>query len=282
MELRTLCLTTVCVLFLGCGLEGPVPSDKQSADPSQGPGMRSGSAVDNPQSAHRTNMEPLGAKDAPYIQGRFVIIGTLPDKRVSAHLVGKGADGKRYVTDAGADLSQAHSRSGTNISALEAPSPGPTPASEREGHATGFSDGPEGPGYRLVNVPPGDYLLYLESGYAMLAWKRVAVKPGDQLTIDLTFDEAKAGSIVVTWPDYQTFGTTSIALLVTPTELDGADLLPPNSQPLIYVGSKSLALKGLPAGKYHVRSWARSADVEVTPGKEAQAILVKTEGGLGF
>jgi hypothetical protein len=225
-------------------------------------------------------MEPLGAKDTPYIQGKIVIVGSLPDKFVSAGLNGKGADGRRYWTDATADLSPgSKSGGGTAIFALEPPDPKHVDS----GKSSIFSDGPEGPGYRFVNMPPGNYLVFLKSGLAMLAWKKVAVKPGDKLTIDLTFDDAKAGSIVVTWPDYQTMGSDSRPLLLTPAELDGSDLLPPNSQPTIGVakGTKSLTLKGVPAGKYHVQSWERAADVEVTPGAEASVELAPESGRRG-
>ncbi len=268
MVLRLLALMALCVLLLGCGLEGPVPTDTKSAGGRQGQAMPSTAPVDRSASTpHKTDSLPLDAKDAPYVEGRIVIIGPLADKRIGAGFVGKGADGKRYSIEAEADFTPGNnSRSATGI--FELPSQ----------RTSAFENGPDGPGYSHVKMPPGDYLVYLKHGCVMLAWKKVTVKPGDRLTVDLTIDAAKTGSIVVAWPDDAKFGADNRPLSLIPAELDGCDLIPSNVQTSLFVPkeSKTLTLNGVPAGKYHVCSGfisADVADVEVKPDKEVTVKL---------
>ena len=55
--------------------------------------------------------------------------------------------------------------------------------------------------YRHLNMPPGDYLVYARRDTVMSAWKRVQVKAGELLALDLTIDPANTGEVVVTLPE---------------------------------------------------------------------------------
>ncbi|MGA2256002.1 MAG: hypothetical protein ABSG53_15255, partial [Thermoguttaceae bacterium] len=103
------------------------------------------------------------------------------------------------------------------------------------------------------------------------------VKPGDQLTVDLTIDPAKSGSLVVTWTYKNRFNNDNRPLALNPVELDNSDLIPSDTQPLVFVknGVDTITLTGVPAGKYHVQSSFIGADVEVKPGSETHVTLGK-------
>jgi hypothetical protein len=207
----------------------------------------------------------LDAKDTPYVQGTIIMNGPWPDEWLVAGFVGKGADGKRYSNGAVGKFSPG-SNAGTTSS-----SHGPQLTSV-------FGNGQQGVGYRHVKMPPGEYLIFVERNCVkLLAWKRVTVKPGDQLRVDLTIDPAKAGSLVVTWPEKNPFNSDGRPLALDPVELDGSGLIPSDSDPLVFVknGVDTITLTGVPAGKYHVRSLWRGEDVEVKPGTETQVTFKK-------
>jgi hypothetical protein len=195
-------------------------------------------------------MAPLGETDTPYIEGRIVNFDKLRGKfdsrtnnQILAGFFGKGLDGKRYGTGR-LDVSSKSSSI--------------------------FENGPQGPGFRHVKLPPGEYLIFLEHSWVMLAWKKVTVKPGDRLTVDLTIDFEKFGSLKVTWPDKTPFKSNNRDLAIIPAELDGSGLIPTDFASMVYVedGVNWIKFVLVPAGKYHVGAGFQMKDVEITPGKE--------------
>jgi hypothetical protein len=100
------------------------------------------------------------------------------------------------------------------------------------------------------------------------AWKKVKVNEGDQLTVDLTIDPAKMGSIVVTLPDEEANAKLSLinsSLFLIPIEFDRSEmwLRPAFEAGDVEVGNKSVARKGVPAGEYLALRGKSEAEVEV-------------------
>jgi hypothetical protein len=235
----------VFLLITGCGMDGPAPGDK-SGD---------GSTPNSRSAGPPIQLEPLGTADAPYIQGKISILGKLENKFVEVGFAGVGKDGQRYSSSTDLDCGPGSNNVGTS------------------GNTKAFANGPDGPGFRHTKMSPGTYLVYVEQGGVYIAWKKVAVKPSDQLTVDLTIDPAKAGSINITWPHNESWGGRPMRLI--PVEFDGLKLFPPDNLPVIAVGPNLnwAILKNVPAGNYHLKTMEGVAnyddDVTVSPGKQA-------------
>src|SRR5439155_17563567 len=68
-----------------------------------------------------------------------------------------------------------------------------------EPQLTSIFDHPSsGLGFKHTKLAPGNFLVYARRGEVTGAWKLVEVKPADQLTVDLTIDPARMGSVIVT------------------------------------------------------------------------------------
>jgi hypothetical protein len=238
MTLRTFVLMTTCVLAMGCG--APVSNSNTNAT---GPSPAVGA---------------LDAKDAPYIQGKVIMNGPWPDDWLTAGFVGKGVDGNRYQNGAVGKVLPDGKVTGTG-------------AQQGPQMSDCFAVDQHGLGYRHVRMPPGQYLVFVQRNGVKLAWKVVTLKPGDQSTLDLTVDPAKAGSLTVKWRFENPFHNNNRPLAVEPAELDGSGLLDPNNLPVVYVqdGVDEITLLGVPAGKYHVKTLWKQEDVEVKPGETA-------------
>jgi hypothetical protein len=133
-----------------------------------------------------------------------------------------------------------------------------------------------------VKMTPGDYVVYVRRGKVPAAWKKVAVKEGDQLTVDLTIDPAKMGSIVVTLPDEEAKAKMSLinsSLFLIPVEFDRSEtwVRAAFDAGSVEEGNKTVARKGVPAGKYLALRGKSEAEVEVAAGKESAITLVRKE-----
>ena len=185
---------------------------------------------------------PLGPDDAPYVQGKVVLKGAKKTEKLGAGYVGVGADGKPYFNEASfpVDLGQ------VGFATVACP--------ERPTQLSWLSSTEDGISYRHLNVPPGDYLVYVRRDTVMSAWKRVKLKDGDRQTIDLTIDPATTGEVVVTLPDSDAKdpGETSLALVPAKADLPELGLGSEHyfNVATVKMGEKTVKVSGIPAGKY--------------------------------
>jgi hypothetical protein len=214
----------------------------------------------------KTLEDPLDADDAPYIQGKIAFVGPWKKESLAAGFVGKGADGKSYSNMAGTTLS-AEFAGGGATSLSFAP------------QLTSLTNMKTGPGYRHTKLAPGEYVVYVRRGEGLAAWKKVSVKEGDQLTIDLTIDPAQMGEVVVTLPDEEAKDDFEWHLALIPAEAVSPDL---NwgygfSGAEVKKGQKTVTVKGVLAGKYKVVRGKSEGQVEVVAGKSTPVTLVRSE-----
>jgi hypothetical protein len=214
----------------------------------------------------RTAEQPPIAEDAPYVCGKIVMVGEWQNVRLGAGFVGTGTDGKRYSNMAGTQVSPGGGEwmsSGTFKPQL----------TSLVNHAT------NGPGYKHVRMAPGDYVIYVRRADVPAAWKKVTVKADDQLTIDLTVDPAKTGGVTVTLPDEEAKDASEWGLSLVPSEFDRADMWMRNAfeAAKVKVGTKTVTVQGVPAGKYVAVRGKSEAEVEVAAGKTAAVTLVRKE-----
>ncbi len=209
--------------------------------------------------------EPPDADDAPYVKGKISIAGDWKKANLTAGFVGKGADGKNHSNAGGTNFTPG----GNEWMSSTTFKPQVTSA---------FNSKADGPAFKHVKMAPGEYLVYARRDNVTAAWKKVTVKAGDQLTVDLTIDPAKAGGVVVTLPT-PVADDFSDAVSLVPADLDRADawLLQSFRAGEPKKGDKTVTLKGVPAGKYVAVRGEAEAPVEVVAGKETAVTL----GGPG-
>jgi hypothetical protein len=204
------------------------------------------------------------------VRGKIVLVGDWKEEHLTAGFVGKGKDGKQYSNSCGLTFSSLGS--GESM----------TSETFRPQLSTIFNHATNGLGFRHVKVAPGDYVVYVRRGEVPAAWKKVTVKEGDQLTADLTIDPAKLGSIVVTLPDEEANARLSLLnarLFLIPIEFAGSDVGIRDAFEAgpVEEGNKTVARKGVPAGKYLALRGKSQAEVEVAAGKESAVTLVRKE-----
>jgi hypothetical protein len=212
----------------------------------------------------KTGTEPLEAEDAPYVHGRIVFIGAWDREKLTVGFVGRDVDGQLYSNSAGANVSPDGGGGLTNLSF--------------EPQITGLTNDKEhGPGYRHLKMKPGEYLIYVTRNAATADWKKIQVKEGDQLAIDLTIDPAKCGDLVVTLPDEEANDKFEWGVLVVP-KIEGMPDLSGQfgfSGEPVKMGTKTVTIKGVLAGKYRVARGKSEADAEVVAGKSTAVTLVR-------
>jgi len=141
------------------------------------------------------------------------------------------------------------------------------------------TDGKGNVAYRHTRIPAGDYMVFAKRNGVLATWQKVSVKAGDQQTLDLTIDPAKAGDVVVTLPDAEANDATEWSLSLRPADLPG-DIAPFHfafDAAPVKKGQKSVTVKGVPAGKYKVARGQSKGEVEVTAGKSSEVTLVRDE-----
>jgi hypothetical protein len=218
----------------------------------------------------KTAVNPPSAADAPSVGGKVTIVGEWQEESLAAGFVGKGRDGKDYANSCGLTFSSPGS--GESI----------TSETFKPQLTSIFNHAKDGLGFKHVKMAPGDYVVYGHRAKVPAAWKKVAVKEGDQLTVDLTIDPAKMGSIVVTLPDEEAKAKMSLinsSLFLIPVEFDRSErwVRPAFDAGYVEEGSKTAARKGVPAGKYLALRGKSEGEVEVTAGKESAITLVRKE-----
>jgi hypothetical protein len=215
---------------------------------------------------HRSPTGPLGADDAPLVHGKIVVKGAKAVEKLAAGYVGDGADGQPRFNETGYPVQMGE--------------PGYSPAASPQDPAqqSWLASTADGVTYRHLNVPPGDYLVYVRRDAVMSAWKRVKLKAGDQQTIDLTIDPATTGEVVVTLPesDAKEPGETSLALVPAKADLPKLGLGSEHyfNVATVKMGEKTVKVSGIPAGKYRAVRGSDEAEVEVIAGKSVAVTLV--------
>jgi len=210
------------------------------------------------------------AADAPFVQGKITLIGEWKEEVLRAGFVGKGKDGKNVANGCG--LTFESFGSGESM----------TSETFRPQLSSIFNHAGSGLSFRHVKIAPGDYVVYVRRNEVPVAWQKVAVKEGDQLTFDVTIDPAKMGSIVVTLPDEEANAQLSLvnsSLVLIPMEFVQSEtwIREAFEAGYVQVGNKTVTREGVPAGKYLVRRGKSEAEVEVAAGKESAITLVRKE-----
>jgi hypothetical protein len=208
--------------------------------------------------------DALDADDAPYVQGKIAIAGAFKDVSLGAGFVGKATDGKQVSNMVGTRFSSGGGESATSTSF-------------KPQLTSLFNHPKNGLHYKHVKMAPGEHILYVRRDDVPAAWKKVSVKPGDELTVDLTIDPAQMGSLVVTLPDEEVNDKNEWHLALVPFEFDAADFSIQYAFKAadVKAGNKTVTVKGVPAGKYRAVRGKSEATVEVTAGKEATVTLVR-------
>lgn len=208
----------------------------------------------------------LGAADAPFVRGSIAMVGEWKEARLAAGFAGQGADGRPHSNMSGTTFTP------DSASWVESTTFQPQ-ITRLESHEGGRLE------FRHTHMPPGDYVVYVKRGGVPAAWKYVTVKPGDQLTVDLTVDTAKVGDVTATIPEAESEEPIRWPLVLIPAEIDlpgtawhdafqVADVKP---------GEPTASATGVPAGKYRAVRGKSSAEVEIVAGQKATVTLVREE-----
>ena len=214
----------------------------------------------------KTALDPLDAEDAPYVQGKITIVGPWKSEQIGAGFVGKTADGKTPSNFIGAKLTAGESDWMTNGSF--------------EPQVTGLTnDAKAGPVYRHTHMQPGEYWVFARRGGVLAAWKKVTVKAGDQLTVDLTIDPSKTGELVVTLPEEEAQEEFEYHLSLIPDEIKdpGQGGHYSFNAAEVKKGQTTVTVKGVPAGKYKAIRGKSEGEVEVVAGKSTDVTLIRVD-----
>jgi hypothetical protein len=214
----------------------------------------------------KTGSEPLDAEDAPYIHGKISIKGEWKETSLAAGIVGKGSDGKNYSNLAGTSFRPKGVGSATSLTF------------EPQITSIAGSD-QDGLVYRHTRLQPGEYLVYIRRDKVMSAWKKVAVKSGDQLEVNLEIDLSQMGSLEVTIPDAEANDPLEWSLLLVPADIEIPGVTSHYAFDVAQVkkGMKSITVKDIPAGKYKASRGKSEGEVEIKAGETAKVTLVRTD-----
>jgi hypothetical protein len=204
----------------------------------------------------RSISEPPGPEEVPFIQGS-VSPPLTKGQEIWVGYVGQPADGGNPIFDGGGGQVFGDDGSGGGIRSF---SFRPRMATVRFEKFT--------PRFDFTNLPPGRYLVYarVKDGPAAWAWTDVAA--GAKVTADLKLDAAKTGTVEVK------LSADAREARLVPMDLGTP---PPSDRFLdhlafgLHLDAEAkdgvATIKGVPAGKYQVRSGFLRGDVEVTAGK---------------
>jgi len=216
---------------------------------------------------HRSPTAALGPDDAPYVQGKVTVKGAKKTEELAAGYVGIGVDGKPYSNEAGFPIDV-----GTDLSS-NAESP------QHPAQISWLATTADAITYRHLNMPPGDYLVYVRRDTVMSAWKRIKLQAGDQQTLDFTIDPATTGEVAVTLPDSDAKDPAETTLALVPLKADLPELGLGNEHyfnlATVKMGEKTVKVSGIPAGKYRAVRGTDEAEIEVVAGKSAAVTLVR-------
>jgi hypothetical protein len=211
----------------------------------------------------RSPTAPLGPDDAPCVYGKIVLKSAKKTEKLAAGFVGIGSDGKPSSNEAVLQVVLGQ--------AIHTPMPNPDLTSQMSILASTADTIL----YRHLNMPPGDYLVYVRRDTIMSAWKRVQIKVGELREFDFTIDPANTGELAITLP--ATTDSTEQFLALVPLKADLPDLGLGSSQyfsvATVKMGETSVKVSGIPAGKYRAVRGTDEAEVEVVAGKSVSVTL---------
>jgi hypothetical protein len=213
----------------------------------------------------RSPTAPLGPDDAPCVYGQINLKTPKKTEKLAAGFVGIGADGNPYNNESQipVDIGQ--------------PVHAPSPNEKAPSQLSILASTGEAILYRHLNMPPGDYLVYVRRDTIMSAWKRVQVKAGELVALDLTIDPTNTGEVVVTLPEGGSKEPGDSSLALVPARADLPDLGLGSSQyfsvATVKMGEKTVTVQGIPAGKYRAVRGTDEAEVEVVAGKSVAVTL---------
>ena len=213
----------------------------------------------------KSGYEPLEKDDAPYVFGKIIFKGEWTEANIAAGFVGKGMDGKQHSNMIGFTIKPGGTENGASLSFYP--------------QITSVVNSKDGPVYRHTKVPPGEYVVYVRRAGVVAAWKKIAVKPGDEQSVDLTVDIGNTGSIVATLPDEEVNDVAEWRLQVIPAgiEIPGGTFTFAFDTVEVKKGQKTATVNDVPAGKYRVVRGKSEAEVEVAVGKSAMVTLVRKD-----
>ena len=208
----------------------------------------------------RSPTAPLRPEDAACVHGKITIKDMKATEQLAAGFVGVGANGSPYSNEAGFPLDTAQDGfSG--------------PAGNAPGQISILANTNKVITYRHLNMPAGDYLVYVRRDGVMSTWKRIKVKDGELPPLDLMIDPATAGELVVTFPE----ASAESSLALVPPKADLPDLGVGSEHyfnvATVKAGEKTVKVSGVPAGKYRAIRGTDEADVEVVAGKSMAVTL---------
>jgi hypothetical protein len=209
----------------------------------------------------RSPTAPLGPEDAPCVHGKISIKDLKPTEQLAAGFAGIGANGIPFSNEAGFPLDTMHD----GYSRLDGNSPGQSSILANTNKVIS---------YRHLNMPPGDYLVYIRRGGVISAWKRMKIKEGELPASDFTIDPATLGDVEVTLPE----AAAESSLSLVPLKADLPELGVGSEHyfniATVKAGEKTIKVTGIPAGKYRAIRGTDEAEVEVTAGKSVAVTLV--------
>jgi hypothetical protein len=215
---------------------------------------------------HGSPTAPLGPEDAPYVHGKISIQRAKKTEKLGAGYVGIGTDGKPYFNEAGFPVDVGMGGFAT------------VPNSEKPTQQSSLASTEEAITYRHLNLPPGDYLVYVRRDSIMSAWKRIQLKESDRQTIDLTIDPATTGTVEIALPESVAKSPAETSLSLVPNKADLPALGLGSEQyfsvATVKMGETAVKVSGIPAGKYRAVRGSDEADVEVVAGKSVSVTLV--------
>jgi hypothetical protein len=209
------------------------------------------------------------AEDAPFVSGQIRKLGDWNGERVTVGIVGRESSGKGYSNLMW--LSKVHA------GLTDCPSSSPLDRSQR---TCIISDPKSGLWYKHVNMPVGEFIVYVSHEGVVADWHKVSIKDDDQQIVDLTIDPSKWGKLSVTLSDAEAndkVGHLETLLALVPFDLDPSDyeIRRAFTAAEMEIGKKNLALDHVPSGKYVALRGRSQSVVDVVPGKSVAVLLVR-------
>jgi hypothetical protein len=206
---------------------------------------------------------PIGPDDAPCVYGKIILKTPKKTEKLAAGFVGIGTDGQPYSNEPlmPVDIGQ--------------PVHTPSPNAKVPSQLSILASTNDAVLYRHLNMPPGDYLVYVRRDTIMSAWKRVQVKAGELRELDLTIDPAMTGEVVVTLPAAGDSAATSLDLVPLGADLQNLGLGSNQyfSVATVKMGETKVTVQSIPAGKYRAVRGTDEAEVDVVAGKSVAVTL---------
>ncbi len=209
----------------------------------------------------RQPVEPPGPEDLPYIKGSVTVLGAPP---TSLLRVGYFVDERPGVLHLGsADLTLSDLMSSVGLLRNDSDQPRITYLLAGDGKTATAR-------YEHSKLTTGRYLVFARLTSGPIAWKWLAVLPGETQTVDLTIDATQTGGIEIVVP---LEAVKEVEMV--PADKPGYHALEPLMfaacslhvglvQPIV---AQKAVFKNLAPGRYEVRAAGQSRTVEIIAGK---------------